>query len=63
MKEVALGRLHKEGWPPLAAAPVCGFPYMVAGEVASIAKTYRRISKCALSAHTTHLVAWHKLKG
>ena len=29
--------------------PLCGFLYMVAGEVASIAKTYRRISKCALN--------------
>ena len=32
-----------------AAALLCAFLYMVAGEVASIAKTYRRISKCALN--------------
>ena len=32
-----------------AVAPLCGFLYMAAGEVASIAKTYRRISKCALN--------------
>ena len=41
--------LHKGGRPPSAAAPLCGFLYMVAGEVASIAKTYRRISKYALN--------------
>ena len=46
-KEAAFGRLHKGGRP--SAAPLCGFLYMMAWEVASIAKTYRRISKYALN--------------
>ena len=38
IKEAAFGRLHKGGRPPSGAAPLCGFLYMVAGEVASVAK-------------------------
>ena len=49
IKEAAFGRLHRGGRPPSAAAPRCGLLYMVAGKVASIAKTYRRISKCAMN--------------
>ena len=43
-----------------SAVPFCGFLYVVAGEVASIAKTYRRISKCALNmyidAYISHIL-------
>ena len=35
--------------PPFVEAAEGRLLYMVAGEVASIAKTYRRISKCALN--------------
>ena len=35
--------------PPFVEAAAGRLLYMVAGEVASIAKTYRRISKCALN--------------
>ena len=34
-----------------------GFFYMVAGEAASIAKTYRRISKCALNMYIVEYLA------
>ena len=42
--------IHKEGRPPCFVETAEGrLLYMAAGEVASIAKTYRRISKCALN--------------
>ena len=40
---------------PPAADPLCGFLYMVAGEVAGMAKTYRRTSKCALICILMHI--------
>ena len=49
IKEAAFGRLHNGGRLQSAAVPPCGFLYMVAAEVASIAKAYRRISKCVLN--------------
>ena len=43
IKKAAFGRFIS------AAAPLCGFLFLVAGQVASITKKYRRISKCALN--------------
>ena len=52
----------QRGRPPSVAAPLCGFLYMVAGEVASIAKTYRGMSKYALNMYFHAYISYIPLK-
>ena len=49
IKEAAFGRLHNGGPAAFGRRPTVVESFMVAGEAASAAKTYRRISKYALN--------------
>ena len=49
--EAAFGRLHNGGPAAFGRRPTVVESFMVAGEAASVAKTCRRISKCASNMH------------